>query len=458
MRDKEKLKKWKEKNKDRIAEYKKLWRERNPEKVRKHKRTGYLKNREKLIRERVEYCNNNKEIQSAHAKIYSAVKLGRIKKPKDCSACLSESDNIQGHHKDYAKPLEVEWLCPKCHSKCHSKKNLKNMNKILTLRRRRSSVSKYRIDPLIDNLNANVRTELLRKNDKKTIEQLAEKFRKLGNIWVIKYVSDFHTLDVLHSMKKIAKAKIVVDIDDNVWQIPTGNISKGSASQFVNRGIMMTQSVSDADWVTVSTEPLKTALEPLNSNIVVLPNYIIPSEWEFKRKKHDKVRIAWVWSPTHIPDMAEVEGALKKIQKKYGDKVEIIIMGTAISVYKDLKTTNIPGVPYTEYPKLFTELGIDISIAPLERNAFNAGKSNIKWLESTMAGAAFIGSKVYPYEFSVKDGKTGYIADNESQWVRKLSFLIENEEKRAEMVKNATKEVLEDYTSFDKWDKFYQCI
>jgi len=330
--------------------------------------------------------------------------------------------------------------------------------RILAIRRRESAVSKYRINPLIENLGAKVRTEILRKNSKSTIGELSEKFRKLGDIWVIKYISDDHTLNVLHSMKKVVGARIIVDIDDNLWQTPTGNVAKGTINQFVNQGLMMTKSVQDADWVTVSTEPMRVALKPLNEKIAVLPNYVVPSEWNFKRKPHERIRIAWVWSPTHIPDMMEVEGALKKIQKKYGDKVEIIMMGTGLSVYKGIKTTNIPGVPYAQYPKLFTELGIDISIAPLEKNDFNKCKSNIKWLESTMAGAAFIGSKVYPYEFSVKDGKTGYIADSEAQWVKKMSFLIENEEKRADMVEAAQNEVLADYISPDKWIKFYKCL
>lgn len=26
---------------------------------------------------------------------------------------------MQGHHPDYSKPLEVEWLCPRCHGARH---------------------------------------------------------------------------------------------------------------------------------------------------------------------------------------------------------------------------------------------------------------------------------------------------------------------------------------------------
>jgi glycosyltransferase involved in cell wall biosynthesis len=329
--------------------------------------------------------------------------------------------------------------------------------KILILRHRDNVVYNYRVNrPLVGQMGAKVQKTILRKNDKKTIQQLSDDYSKKCDILVIKYIDDFHTLDVLYTMRKVGTFKIVIDLDDNLWQIPVGNPAICDANRHAKRIMSLTESCKCADWVTCSTEPLKNAVEPLNSNIVVLPNYIDPKDWEFKRKKHKKIRIGWVWSPTHIPDMHIIEEALREISKR--DDVEIVIFGTQLSIFKDIKTTNIEGVEYTEYPKVFMEAGIDISLAPLDDNDFNKSKSNIKWLESTMAGSAFIGSDIYPYTYSVKDGKTGYIAKNTSQWVKKMTYLIENHEKRAEMVKNARKEVLEKYTSGEKFIEFYQTL
>lgn len=55
----------------------------------------------------------------------SKIKSGEIIRPKKCQIC-KKLEKIQGHHEDYSKPLEVMWLCQKCHSERHKKLKLTN--------------------------------------------------------------------------------------------------------------------------------------------------------------------------------------------------------------------------------------------------------------------------------------------------------------------------------------------
>lgn len=49
-----------------------------------------------------------------------ALKEGVITRPSICSKCLEGNKRrIIGHHEDYANPLDVLWLCDKCHQLRH---------------------------------------------------------------------------------------------------------------------------------------------------------------------------------------------------------------------------------------------------------------------------------------------------------------------------------------------------
>lgn len=88
------------------------------------KRAAYYKaNRERLIayakeQGRVWRLANPEKVSliaRAHKVIYSAIKRGELTRPTLCEACGHERQ-IQAAHWDYARPLDVRWLCRPCHS------------------------------------------------------------------------------------------------------------------------------------------------------------------------------------------------------------------------------------------------------------------------------------------------------------------------------------------------------
>lgn len=57
---------------------------------------------------------NHSHKKLARVKLFRAVKMGKIIKPNSCQRCGSQQQ-IEAHHKDYAKPVDVEWYCQLCH-------------------------------------------------------------------------------------------------------------------------------------------------------------------------------------------------------------------------------------------------------------------------------------------------------------------------------------------------------
>ena len=63
---------------------------------------------------------NNALKSKAHTLLNNSVRDGKIVKPNKCKECNNET-NIQAHHEDYSKPLDVVWLCVSCHKIRHLK-------------------------------------------------------------------------------------------------------------------------------------------------------------------------------------------------------------------------------------------------------------------------------------------------------------------------------------------------
>lgn len=52
--------------------------------------------------------------------VAKAVAAGNLKRPTACAECAAEPGYaLHGHHEDYAHPLEVIWLCSRCHHRRH---------------------------------------------------------------------------------------------------------------------------------------------------------------------------------------------------------------------------------------------------------------------------------------------------------------------------------------------------
>lgn len=99
--------KYRENNKEKVRQSRLDYNKRNPEYMKRKRETNY-KNMLKKYRWK----------QQARWTLRKAVSSGRIKK-LPCEICGEIKS--QGHHPDYAKPLEVLWLCQFHHNVVHGK-------------------------------------------------------------------------------------------------------------------------------------------------------------------------------------------------------------------------------------------------------------------------------------------------------------------------------------------------
>lgn len=99
----ERRREYADKNRQHLSQSRKEWRNNNRERSLEMERSYKANNREKVT------CRN---------RFNDAVGAGILVRPNVCSQC-AKVGFIEGHHHDYSKPLEVEWLCKECHSERH---------------------------------------------------------------------------------------------------------------------------------------------------------------------------------------------------------------------------------------------------------------------------------------------------------------------------------------------------
>lgn len=108
-----------EKNKDYYVEYDKK-RDQLPHRIEMRKRYSQTeKGRESCRKSKEKWRNDNVIKKAASIIIGNAVRDGKIIKPSSCSQCNVTGVRIHGHHDDYAYPMNVRWLCSKCHTAWH---------------------------------------------------------------------------------------------------------------------------------------------------------------------------------------------------------------------------------------------------------------------------------------------------------------------------------------------------
>jgi len=109
-------------NKERVRDVKLLYRIKNPVRARGWVKRYYEENKDKIMARNAIYEKNNQNKVIARRKVKYEKKKGRLT-PLPCKECGNLV--VQAHHENYQKPLEVTWLCARCHYVYEKKKRLK---------------------------------------------------------------------------------------------------------------------------------------------------------------------------------------------------------------------------------------------------------------------------------------------------------------------------------------------
>lgn len=286
----------------------------------------------------------------------------------------------------------------------------------------------------------------------------------------------------MRNLKKMGKL-IVVEHDDDIFSLSSSKASRrsywGDPKVIAGARTM----IEEAHLVTVTTDYFKKEWSHLNKNIEVLPNCVkfhggddheyakLPGSEEptidkvqkyFKDKNPiDLIKIGFIGSKSHDIDLKFIYAPLRTILKKWAGTVKVIFFGLK-PVDNDLANHpyvewSAQTVPPSQFRKAIFGF-LDIGLVPLRNIPLNRAKSNLKWLDYSLAGTATICSDVGSYKELIHGVEVLKFYDYES-CIEQIEELIKNPNMRKDLVMSSLKKIDRNFTiekQAQKWVETYE--
>ncbi|HEY2899453.1 MAG TPA: glycosyltransferase [Polyangia bacterium] len=144
------------------------------------------------------------------------------------------------------------------------------------------------------------------------------------------------------------------------------------------------------------------------------------------------VVIGWGGSAGHLPDLAWVAPALTRWMQTRAN-VELRIMGdpALFDLFRAAPPAKRRHVPIGDIDAYYDFVsGLHIGIAPLQDSGFNRSRSDVKFLEYALHGAAPIVQDLAPYRATVRPDETGLLVGEPEQLIGALDRLVDEPDTR----------------------------
>lgn len=247
--------------------------------------------------------------------------------------------------------------------------------------------------------------------------------------WVFQYPN--HDAQSFWDMAKKMGKRRVVDVDDN-YVAPelreiVGRYHKKNGEMWGDRQESHKRMVQEADYVICATPSLAEVYSEYNDNIVVCENTVDPADWPDVRKR--KMIVGCVLSTNHLDDFHLVEDAMRYASMA-GAEVQVV----GLDPEWDFSYTHFSFTPsVASYRRVLSKWSI--GVAPVVDNNVTRCKSDLKWLEFTMSGAALVASNAQAYAGVPDDCIIR--CDGAEGFAGAVGDLLHDERERKRMVKES---------------------
>jgi glycosyltransferase involved in cell wall biosynthesis len=199
------------------------------------------------------------------------------------------------------------------------------------------------------------------------------------------------------------------------------------------------KSVSLSHLVIAGNQYLADQARKYNPNVCVLPTAVELGAYPapVPPLNDGNVRLVWIGSRSTLRYLHEIAPALEEL----GRRQKNVVLRIICNEFLDLMAMGVEKRIWSKQTEAVDMAGSDIGLAPLPDNRFTRGKCGFKILQYQAVGLPVVASPVGVNGEYVRDGVSGFLATDRSQWIARLSELVQNAELRRTMGKAGRKDV-----------------
>ncbi|MBK8750873.1 MAG: glycosyltransferase [Candidatus Competibacteraceae bacterium] len=248
-------------------------------------------------------------------------------------------------------------------------------------------------------------------SDKRFLPSIPELIRaKPTTLLLQNAFSDFHLDDLQNYAECLPDIFRVFGQDDIVFSVPQKSAARKHFGKDTKARVR--RAVSFCHRVIVTNEMMAETLRDMIADIHVVPNYLERFRWgdlEPPRNERRKPRVGWAGAQQHGGDLEFI----LPVVEATANEVDWIFMGMCPPKLRYHVAEVHNAVPFDQYPAGLAMLDLNLAIAPLELNRFNAAKSNLRLLEYGAVGYPVICTDILPYQ----NAPVTRVPNNPKAWI-----------------------------------------
>jgi glycosyltransferase involved in cell wall biosynthesis len=234
-------------------------------------------------------------------------------------------------------------------------------------------------------------------------------------------------------LRRYAK-KIIYDFDDAIMYS-----DKRPEKPSRKRQNSFQRTVKLADMVIADNSYLAGHARNFNRNVEVLTTGLNVSNYKQNVSPPDdgKIRLAWIGSKSTLPYLAEIKPALEEI----GSRFENIILRIICDDFFSLQNMEVEKHRWSLETQAVDLAQSHIGLAPLPDNKFTQSRFCFKIFQYAAVGLPVIASPVGANTEHIREGTNGFLAGDCSDWIDKISRLLNDSKLRKQMGRVAKADV-----------------